>query len=314
MPKTYNGQWNAMIIQKFLEYLKYERNLSQLTVDSYGKDLQLFRDYCETQYESVTIESADSDIVRGWLEAMMDADNKATSVNRRLCALRSFYRFAVKRKLMNNNPCYGIVGPKKSKPIPSFARESEMEKLLDGEGVWNIDDYIDVRARTIISMFYNTGMRLAELVGLNDLDVDFVQKQVKVTGKRNKQRIIPLGERMLEELRRYIVMRDDNVERVSDALFVNNKGLRISRAQVAAIVKNGLSQVPSLEKRSPHVLRHTFATVMLNNEAGIESVRQLLGHAGLNATEIYTHATFEQLKKAYNKAHPRQVVTVKSKK
>lgn len=303
-----------MIIQKFLEYLKYERNLSQLTVDSYGKDLQLFRDYCETQHESVVIESADSDIVRGWLEAMMDADNKATSVNRRLSALRSFYRFAVKRKLMNNNPCYGIVGPKKLKPIPSFARESEMEKLLDGDGVWDIDNYIDVRARTIISMFYNTGMRLAELVGLNDLDVDFVQKQVKVTGKRNKQRIIPLGERMLEELHRYIVMRDDNVERVSDALFVNNKGLRISRVQVAAIVKNGLSQVPSLEKRSPHVLRHTFATVMLNNEAGIESVRQLLGHAGLNATEIYTHATFEQLKKVYNKAHPRQVVTVKSKK
>lgn len=314
MPKTYNRQWNAMIIQKFLEYLKYERNLSQLTVDSYGKDLQLFRDYCETQHESVMIESADSDIVRGWLEAMMDADNKATSVNRRLSALRSFYRFAVKRKLMNNNPCYGIVGPKKLKPIPSFARESEMEKLLDGDGVWDIDNYIDVRARTIISMFYNTGMRLAELVGLNDLDVDFVQKQVKVTGKRNKQRIIPLGERMLEELHRYIVMRDDNVERVSDALFVNNKGLRISRVQVAAIVKNGLSQVSSLEKRSPHVLRHTFATVMLNNEAGIESVRQLLGHAGLNATEIYTHATFEQLKKVYNKAHPRQVVTVKSKK
>lgn len=293
------------MIQVFLDYLRYERNLSQLTVDCYGKDLEMFQSYCGSLDEPVSIESADSDNVRGWIETMMDSGHKAASVCRRLSALHCFYRFALKHKLVGKDPSRGIVGPKKAKPIPVFVREKDMERLLDGEGMWNDNIYIDVRARTIIDMFYNTGMRLAELIGLDDSDVDFVRQQVKVTGKRNKQRIIPLGGRILGELSRYIAMRDETVERKTDALFVSDKGLRIERAQVEKIVNDGLARVTTMEKRSPHVLRHTFATAMLNNDAGIESVRKLLGHAGLGATEIYTHTTFEQLRKAYDKAHPR---------
>lgn len=293
------------MIQEFLDYLRYERNLSQLTVDSYGKDLEMFRCYCETLEESVSMESADSDVVRGWIEYMMDTGHKATSVNRRLSALHSFYRFALKRRLVAKDPSSGIVGPKKMKPVPKFVREKDMERLLDGEGMWNENLYTDVRARTIIDLFYNTGMRLAELIGLDDKDVDFVQRQVKVTGKRDKQRVIPLGEKMLGELRRYIAMRDETAPGDGGALFVNDKGQRIRGSQVAKIVKDNLSRVTTIKQRSPHVLRHTFATAMLNNDAGIESVRKLLGHAGLGTTEVYTHTTFEQLRKAYDKAHPR---------
>lgn len=293
------------MIQEFLDYLKYERNLSPRTVDSYGEDLRIFSDYCETLEEPASLESADSDVIRGWIEAMMDKGDKPTSVNRRLSALHSFYRFAVRRKLVSKDPSYGIVGPKRSKPVPAFVREKDMQRLLDGEGMWDGTLYKDVRARTIISMFYNTGVRLAELVGMDDGDVDYVRKQVTVTGKRNKQRIIPLGDKMLSELRRYVAMRDDTGARASEALFTNDKGERIGRAQVAAIVRDGLSRVTTQKKRSPHVLRHTFATAMLNDDAGLESVRLLLGHTGLEATEIYTHVTFEQLRKAYDKAHPR---------
>lgn len=293
------------MIQEFLNYLKYERNLSPRTVDSYGEDLKLFSDYCGTLEEPTSLESADSDVIRGWIEAMMDKGDKPTSVNRRLSALHSFYRFAVRRKLVDKDPSYGIVGPKRSKPVPVFVREKDMQRLLDEEGMWNDAIYKDVRARTIISMFYNTGVRLAELIGMNDGDVDYVRKQVTVTGKRNKQRIIPLGDRVLSELKHYVAMRDEAGARVSEALFTNDKGERISRAQVTKIVKLGLSRVTTQKKRSPHVLRHTFATAMLNDDAGLESVRLLLGHAGLNATEIYTHVTFEQLRKAYDKAHPR---------
>lgn len=293
------------MIQGFLDYLKYERNLSPRTIDNYGEDLNMFQNYCGTLEEPTSLESADSDVVRGWIEAMMDKGDKPTSVNRRLSALHSFYRFAVRRKFVAKDPSYGIVGPKRLKPVPTFVREKDMQRLLDEEGMWDSSIYKDVRARTIISMFYNTGVRLAELIGMNDSDVDYILKQVVVTGKRNKQRIIPLGDKMLDELRHYTAMRDDAGARISEALFTNDKGERISRAQVAAIVKLGLSRVTTQKKRSPHVLRHTFATAMLNDDAGLESVRLLLGHAGLNATEIYTHVTFEQLRKAYDKAHPR---------
>lgn len=293
------------MIQEFLDYLRYERNLSLMTVERYGMDLEMFQRYCGSLDEAVSIESADSDNVRGWVEAMMDSGHKATSVCRRLSALRGFYRFALRRRLVDKDPSRGITGPKKMKPIPAFVREKDMDRLLDGEGMWNDDIYNDVRARTIIDMFYNTGMRLSELVGLDDGDVDFLRQQVKVTGKRNKQRIIPLGERILSELRHYMAMRDEVAPRTGEALFVGDRGRRMRVDQVRKIVKDNLARVTTLEKRSPHVLRHTFATAMLNNDAGIESVRKLLGHAGLGTTEIYTHATFEQLRKAYDKAHPR---------
>ena len=178
-----------------------------------------------------------------------------------------------------------------------------MNELLDEK--LSTDTYNNVRARTIILLFYETGIRLAELVGLDDADIDYDAMQLKVTGKRDKQRIVPFGPELAETLRSYQAYRDNEVERLTTALFVNKKGERISRGQVQQLVKSRLSEVTTLKKRSPHVLRHSFATAMLNNGAGLESVKKLLGHESLETTEIYTHTTFEQLKRVYNEAHPR---------
>ena len=196
-----------------------------------------------------------------------------------------------------------MTGPKKSKPLPQFLREGEMDKLLDMQE-WG-GSYNDVRARTILLFFYETGLRRSELVGLNDEDVDLAARQLKVTGKRNKQRVIPFGEELSEALVRYLTIRDCQIERNSNALFLNDKGERISGGQVYALVRRYLTMVTSLKKRSPHVLRHTFATAMLNNGAGLESIKSLLGHESVSTTEIYTHTTFEQLKRVYKEAHPR---------
>ena len=234
----------------------------------------------------------------------MDKGNTATSINRRLSAVRSFYRFALSHRLVEKDPSRCVIGPKKNKPLPQFVREEEMNRLLDVLP-WNVNDYQEMRARTIIISFYETGMRLAELIGLDDSDVDFVNQQLKVTGKRNKQRIIPFGEELQQTLINYMKLRDSEVEKHSDALFLTANGDRMTHRQVRNEVKKHLSKVCTLKKRTPHVLRHSFATAMLNNEAGLESVQKLLGHESLSTTEIYTHTTFEQLKRVYTNAHPR---------
>lgn len=235
---------------------------------------------------------------------MMDKGNTATSVNRRLSALRSFYRFALSRSLVERDPSRKVLGPKRKKPLPQFVKEREMDVLLD-ENMWS-DSYEDSLARTILITFYETGIRLSELVGLDDEVVDFVSRELKVTGKRNKQRIIPFGGELAGVLKSYMSSRNEMFPmRVDSALFINKKGVRVSTSQVQGIVRKNLSKVTSLKKKSPHVLRHTFATAMLNHDAGLESVKKLLGHESITTTEIYTHTTFEQLKKVYKNAHPR---------
>jgi integrase/recombinase XerC len=245
----------------------------------------------------------DADIIRGWMESLMDRGIMASTVDADLSAVRSFYRFALARRLVDRDPAHLVTGPKKKKPLPQFVKEGEMDRLLDDEA-WS-DTYKDVRARTIILLLYETGIRRGELVGLNDADVDFGARQLKVTGKRNKQRIVPFGEELATELQYYIEVRNREVARESEALFLGTKGKRISEQQVYYDVRRNLSRVSLLKKRSPHVLRHSFATAMLNHEAGLESVRQLLGHESLETTEIYTHTTFEQLRRVYKEAHPR---------
>ena len=292
-----------MIIDQFLNYLRYERNRSLRTVQLYEENLRDFETYLQGVDDCLTLQTADVDVVRGWMESLMDRGLKATTVNLALSAVRTFYRYALLRNLVERDPAYGVKGPKKAKPLPQFVRESEMDRLLDAE--FSADDYNEVRARTIIILFYETGIRLAELVGLDDADVDFSAMQLKVTGKRNKQRIIPFGEELAGMLRDYMALRDVEVVRQSPALFLTNKGKRIGRVQVQSLVRDRLATVTTLKKRSPHVLRHSFATAMLNNGAGLESVKKLLGHESLETTEIYTHTTFEQLKRVYNDAHPR---------
>ncbi|MBF1544934.1 MAG: tyrosine recombinase XerC [Prevotella salivae] len=292
-----------MMINEFLNYLKYERNRSDLTIKNYGEDLRAFKEFYGNLEGCHSWKSVDSDIIRDWMESMMDKGNNATSINRRLSALRSFYRFALARKLVDKDPVHGVTGPKKGRPLPQFLKENEMDRLLDA-GSWT-EGFEDVRDRTIIMTFYETGIRLSELIGLDDCMVDFSNRQLKVTGKRNKQRVIPFGEELLATLRDYMKCRDKEVNLQSDALFVTAKGPRMTTSQVREAVRKNLSKVCTLKKRTPHVLRHTFATAMLNNKAGIESVKKLLGHESLSTTEIYTHTTFEQLKREYYSAHPR---------
>ena len=274
-----------------------------MTVINYRKDLTEFERFYKELEPQLSWESVDSDIVRNWMEYMMDRGNSASSVNRRLSALRSFYRFALRRKLIEKDPVHGLQGPKKQKPLPQFLKESEMERLLDSK-MWT-DSYKDVLERTIIITFYVTGVRLSELIGLDDKDVDNVTCEIKVTGKRNKQRIIPFGKELAEQFAQYQQVRNETAMGNTTAFFRTEKGKRMTAAQVRSLVKKNLSKVSTLKKRSPHVLRHTFATAMLNHDAGLESVKKLLGHESLSTTEIYTHTTFEQLKKVYKNAHPR---------
>ena len=291
------------MIDKFLDYLRYEKRRSERTVEAYENDLETFKAYFKDLNEQLSWSVIDSNIVRNWMESMMDKGNTATSINRRLSALRSFYRFAKSRSLIEKNPTQQIVGPKKSKPLPQFLKEKEMDRLLDSLEWGN--DFLSVRDKTLVTLFYETGMRLSELVRLNDADIDFSLQQIKVTGKRNKQRIIPFGNGLKDLLQAYIALRNKDMERKNEALFLSKQGNRMECEQVRRRVKVHLSKVSTLKKRSPHVLRHTFATALLNNGADLESVKELLGHTSVKTTEIYTHTTFERLKRVYKTAHPR---------
>ena len=291
------------MIDRFLDYLRFEKNRSMQTVRRYEISLRDFEDYFNSLDEGLEWASVDADVIRGWMESLMDRGNIASTVNTGLSALRSFYRFALSRGLVNHDPAHSLVGPKKSKPLPQFVREDQMDRLLDDE-VWK-DDIDNVRARTILILLYEAGLRRGELTALNDADVDLEAQQLRVTGKRNKQRMVPFGAELAEQLRRYLRLRNEQIARTDDALMVDNHGRRMTGAQVYQVVRSNLSKVTTMKKRSPHVLRHSFATAMLNHDAGLESVKQLLGHESLVTTQIYTHTTFEQLKRVYKEAHPR---------
>jgi integrase/recombinase XerC len=292
-----------MMINQFLDYLRYERNASPQTVQTYEESLRAFESYLTFRDNELSMDSVDTDLIRDWMESLMDKGNSASTINKNLSALRSFYRFALRRGLVKKDPAHAVTGPKKSKPLPQFLREGEMDRLLDGLE-WD-SSFNNVRARTILLLFYEAGLRRSELIGLDDKDVDFEAAQLKVTGKRNKQRIVPFGAELAETLKNYKAKRQEEFGETNGALFLSDKGERISGAMVYQIVRKYLSMVTSLKKRSPHVLRHTFATAMLNNGAGLETIKSLLGHESVSTTEIYTHTTFEQLKRIYKEAHPR---------
>lgn len=294
--------------ERFLQHLSVERRLSSGTVEAYGVSLRLFRDFLSALPDPRSLETADSDNIRDWMERQMENGKSAAYVNRSLAALRTFYRFCLAGGILSVDPAHSVSGPKKPKRLPRFVKDSEMDALAGM--MWKGGDdpeepFDNVRARTIIYTFYLTGLRAAELISLDDSMVDFVSRELKVTGKRDKQRVVPFGEELEKMLREYIGRRDAAVSREDDALFVSGKGKRVTYAQVRKLVKENLQAVSSLDKCSPHVLRHTFATAMLNHDANIESIKKLLGHQSLNTTEIYTHTTFEQLKRAYGDAHPR---------
>ena len=294
-------------IEDFIDYLRYERNYSSKTTEFYQADLEAFKRFYEAIDSNLSWAEMPVDIVRQWVVEMMDKGNVATSVRRRLSSLRSFYKFLLRRGLVTKDPVHNIPGPKVEKKLPSYVRETEMDRLFDGD--FFSEGYQGFRDRMILLTFYSTGIRLSEFVGLNDKDVDLDQMQLKVTGKRNKQRIIPYGDEYGDSLRQYLAERDAFAKQFAStdtSLFLDEKsGQRMTPIKVRNIVKKYLSMVTTQQRNSPHVLRHTFATAMLNHQADLQSVKELLGHESLSTTEIYTHTTFEQLKEMYNQAHPR---------
>jgi len=292
-----------MLIESFLNYLKLERNYSDKTILSYGKDLEQFEKFLKKLDEKIKLETVDADLIRSWVINLMDEKMAASSVNRKLSSLRSFYRYLLRKGLVLVDPVQKVTGPKKKKPLPTFVKEEDMNRLLDEVPFG--DDFEGVRDKLILEVFYVTGVRRSELVALNDADIDYSASTIKVTGKRNKQRLIPFGDRLKGMLSTYQQLRDEMIPQRSEAFFVQKNGERVTAGLVYNMVKRDLSKVVTLKKRSPHVLRHSFATNMLNNRASLGAVKELLGHERLTTTEIYTHTTFEELKKEYEHAHPR---------
>ena len=292
-----------MLIVSFLDYLRYERNYSEKTILAYGKDIMQLREFAQEKSREIDFLDVKPELIREWIVSLMDDGYTSTSVNRKLSSLRSFYKYLLRHGEVTVDPLSKISGPKNKKKLPVFLKESEMDKLLDevdfGEG------FRGCRDRLIIELFYATGIRLSELIGIDDKDVDLSSSILKVTGKRNKQRLIPFGDELREAMCEYINMRNQQMSKKSEAFFVRENGERLYRRLVYNLVKRNLSKVATLKKKSPHVLRHTFATAMLNNQAQLGAVKELLGHESLATTGIYTHATFEELKKVYKQAHPR---------
>ncbi|MBR2458130.1 MAG: tyrosine-type recombinase/integrase [Bacteroidaceae bacterium] len=294
------------VFEEFVAYLRYERAYSELTVVSYSSSLKAFELYFKSLDEEMSWETVTSDVVRSWMVCLLDSGLTASGVCPKLSAVKSFYRFMLGRGLVAVDPAHGVNAPKKSKPLPYFVREADMDCLLDD--LEFPDSFAGRRDKTIISMLYSTGMRAAEILGLDLADVDLRNAMVSVVGKRNKQRLIPLHPELLRELEDYMLARETVLggKPEDSALFIEERsGKRIAYPKLRVIVRDALSRVTIQSKRSPHVLRHSFATSMLNNFADLQSVKELLGHSSLKTTAIYANTTFEELKKLYNQAHPR---------
>jgi len=295
------------IILKYRDYLRYEKNYSSLTEISYCKDLDEFNCFLRESYPEIDLLTIDSDIVRGWVVFLMSEGFKATSVNRKLSSLKSFYRYLSKLNLIDSSFLKKVSGPKSKKPIPAFINDADMASILSPieVGSMECDNFEEIRNRTIVELFYMTGLRRAELIALKDEDLDFERKYIVVFGKRKKQRIVPLSDNTMNMLKFYLSVKNREIVKQNELVFVRNNGMPLYPMLVYRIVVDCLKMVKTLQKRSPHVLRHTFATGMLNNSASLSAVKELLGHSSLSSTEIYTHTSFEELKKIYNQAHPR---------
>jgi len=298
---------DASIIDSFLEYLKSERNRSEHTIYNYGVALREFQSFFKSLGEGIRWDTVDTSIIREWIIYMLDEEHKQTAtVNLNLSGLRSFYRYLMITGRIDKNPIQGVSGPKRKKKLPSFVKEESLNLLLDrydyGEG------YSGVRNHLIISLLYSTGMRRAEILGLSDSDIRLSELTIKVTGKRNKQRLIPISPELGDEIRHYQEVRDAEFGCKSPGtrFLLGDRGKDLRADEISKIVKECLSAVTTQERRSPHVLRHSFATSMLNHGASLESIQKLLGHESLETTQIYTHVSFEELKKEYENAHPRR--------
>jgi integrase/recombinase XerC len=290
------------MIDRFIQYLRYEKAASSHTVLSYHNDLRQFSAFLSPGTDTFDPDKVTPIQIREWIVSLLNTGDSARTVNRKLSALKSFYRFLARKELTTNNPVKKIISPKIKKPLPLVFKENEVNFVST-----NIieSSFLKLREKLIIEILYQTGIRRAELIGLKDADIDFSKQTLRVLGKRNKERIIPFGNKLAELIHQYIAQRDAEVENKAGRLICLKNGAEVYPKLIYNTVREDFTGITPMKKKSPHVLRHTFATTLLNNGAELNAVKELLGHSNLSATEIYTHTTFEQLHSIYERAHPR---------
>ena len=288
--------------EEFLNFLQYEKRYSPLTVKSYRSDILQLLEYLDATYPGTAIVDVNRDILRSWIVQMMEENLSARSVNRKLSALKSFFKWARKFRDVEVDPTVNLSLPKIAKRLPVFVEEEQMNSLQTEE--YFPKSFEGFRDRIIVELFYQTGIRSAELISLKTINIDFQRATIKVLGKRNKERIIPVGKDVIELMQPYHLMRQKEFE-PGPEFFITSKGNPLYPKLVYKVVNSYLGRVSSLRKKSPHVLRHTFATHMLNRGADLNAIKELLGHASLAATQVYTHNSIDKLKEIHRKAHPK---------
>ena len=296
---------NYPYVQSFIDYLKFEKRYSVHTIRSYQDDLVQFFDFLDKQFGKLTLTEISSSFVRSWLASLKDDAVTARTINRKISTLKSFFKFQLKQGKVENTPMGNIISPKISKRLPVFIKEKDLVDLTNALNT-NTEDWDGLNTKMLITIFYSTGMRLSELINLKERQVDFSRKQFKILGKGNKERIIPAGVDLLAIIKDYINEKRKTFEKADDVLLVSSKGKKIYPKYAYNLVRSILQEeVKTLDKKSPHILRHTFATHLMNNGANLDAVKELLGHASLASTQVYTHNTIEKLKNVYKKAHPK---------
>ena len=291
------------MVEQFLQYLSSEKRYSDHTILAYRKDIVDFFEFSTIEKQS-DLRSLSYQDIRGWIVYLMESGIVSRSVNRKISSLRSFFKYAMRQKWVSHNPVKMIAGPKVEKRLPVFVQEKDMKKLSNPDRDLFSDDHTGKRDQLIMELFYQTGIRLSELIGLKDGSVS--GDRVKVLGKRNKERIVPIMPELAQMINEYIEVRNEEFgTQKDDSLLLTDSGKKLYPKFVYGKVNCYIGLVSDLSKRGPHVLRHTFATHMLNRGAELESIKEILGHADLNATQVYTHNSFKQLNEVYNNAHPR---------
>jgi len=291
-----------MNIQNFLQYISIEKRYSHHTLKAYESDLISFSEYLTTYYETSDLTVANGPMIRSWVAELKEKGLNANSINRKISTLKSYYKFLLKKGTIASNPMQKIHLLKKAKKLPAYIEKGQLKTYMDDH--LSVSDFKAVRNKLIIELLYVTGIREAELIALTHQSIDMSNKMLKVRGKGNKERIIPLSNSIIDEISHYISLKEKTFDRINTWLIVTNRGLKAYPKFIYRVVNDQLRGYTSTQK-SPHILRHSFATHMLNNGADLNNIKELLGHSNLSATQVYTHNTIEQLKKIYNKAHPR---------
>lgn len=295
---------NQSSVQAFLDYLKFEKRYSIHTLTSYQTDLVAFFDYLEKQFGKTAIKEVNHSFVRSWLAELKDHGMSSKSINRKISSLRSFFKYHLRRGALESTPMTNVISPKTPKRLPVYIKEKEAAEMLTSLDI-GTEDWKTLNAKMLITIFYNTGMRLSELINLKENHLDLSRGQLKVLGKGNKERIIPVSRAMIKEIEEYRRLKKKMFEKPGETLLVTDKGKKLYPKYAYLLVNQYLGTAGTLDKKSPHVLRHTFATHLMNQGADLNAVRELLGHSSLASTQIYTHNSIEKLKNVHKKAHPK---------